>query len=53
VRTCWLRASETLLTEAVFERAPEETAGSRLRKYPFKRFDTAIKLYALPSMRQL
>jgi class 3 adenylate cyclase len=41
---------EILLTEAVFERVPEETAGSQSRDYQLKGFETATKLYALPSI---
>jgi adenylate cyclase len=44
------RGGEILLTEAVFARVPEETAGSQSRDYQLKGFDTATKLYALPSM---
>jgi adenylate cyclase len=43
------RGGEILLTEAVFTRVPEETTGSQSRDYQLKGFDTATKLYALPS----
>jgi class 3 adenylate cyclase len=44
------RGGEILLTESVVEHAPEETARSQSRDYQLKGFETATKLYALPSI---
>jgi class 3 adenylate cyclase len=44
------RGGEVLLTESVVEHAPEETARSQSRDYQLKGFETATKLYALPSI---